>query len=177
MEIEAKILEVDVKAVERRLQALGAKVTFDGAHEAYAFDDERRSIRAAKSLLRLRREIDHGEERVTFTFKQKAGGKNVKRAVEHETIVESFAQARKILEGLGLRVTRVVRKRRREYSLGRTHYCFDTFKGVPTFLEIESASESAVVAAARQLGFSRNDLKPWTGVDVLKHYGVKSSST
>lgn len=177
MEIEAKILEVDAKAIGRRLKALGTRKTFDGTHEAFVFDDEQRSIHASHRLLRLRREVDRRGERVTFTFKRKVKTKSVKHAVEHETVVSSFDQARKILEGLGLRVTRVVRKRRKEYSLGRTHYCLDSVGNIPTYLEIEAPSQAGVIAAARKLGFTKDDLKPWTVGDVMKHYGVKPPST
>ncbi len=177
MEIESKVLDVDKKAIRRRLEALGAELTFDGTHDAYHFDTKDRRLGKEKSLLRLRREKDANGERVTMTFKRRVKGTVAKRAHEHEVVVSSFAAAERIVEGLGLHAVRRGKKRRAEYRLGKVHYCLDTIPGIPTYLEIEAPSERAVVAGAKRLGIGKKALKPWSLRDVLRHYGKKDCRT
>ena len=171
MEIEAKILEIDADRVGRTLAALGAVKHFDGTHEAYSFDDGH--LKKNGCLLRLRRERQSGGETVTMTFKRLVRTEVTKQAEEAEVSVSSFGNARRIIEGVGFRSVKVVRKRRVEYVLGKTHFCLDTIRGAPTYLEIEAPTQARVVAAAVKLGYKKDRLRPWTVIDVMKHYGLR----
>ena len=49
----------------------------------------------------------------------------------------------------------------------------DFISGIPPFMEIEGPGEKEVMKYAKLLGFSKDDIKNWTGSQVIEHYGIK----
>lgn len=161
-EIETKILEVDVKKTEKILKKLGAKLVFDGKIEFIRFkglgisDD---------SLLRVRKVGD----KVQLTFKKRNMKSRFLDSKEIETYVGDFNTTKDILLNLGFSIRSKGKKHRKSYVLGKTRFEFDTFKGIPTYLEIEG-SEASIKKYSKLLGFKEKDFKNWTQFQVLRYY-------
>lgn len=168
-EIEVKILEVDVERLEARLLELGAEKVFDGELDVIFYDFEDEWLAKREQRLRLRKVGDKTE----FTFKQKVSRKASKIEDEYQVNVSNFEEMRSILEFMGMRQTRRYKKNRISYVLGNTRFEFDTLMlGVPTFLEIEAESEAVLFEWIEKLGFEKSAALPWSGSDVLRHYGI-----
>jgi adenylate cyclase, class 2 len=168
-EVEVKILEVDIKAIVKKLEGMGAKKVFDGRSQARYFDYPDGRLKSAKSVLRLRSK----GELVELAFKRKnSDDKTVKSREETEVNVSDLETMGKILLALGMvELEPGLNKHRASYALEDAHFEFDTYEGVPTYLEIEAHSVERARYWVEKLGFSMRDTKPWTGKDVVKHYG------
>lgn len=168
-EIEVKILNVDKKAIEKKLISMGAKKVFEGDIHAIFFDFADQSIRKNKRTIRLRRE---GEKNV-LTFKEPVPHNNLKIRQEYETEVEDFNMTKKILENIGLFEWLSLKKRRTSYKLTDARFEFDKhhdqYDFVPEFLEIESKDIRTVYKYVKLLGFKKEDCKPWTILDIVKN--------
>lgn len=172
-EVEVKILEADVGAVERKLRALGAKKTFEGRMEIAYYDFPDKRLKKAKKLLRTRTKGNYTE----LTFKEKIRKGKAKTNLEHEVQVNDKRALEKILHCMGLQEVKLPgtatvgkTKHRISYSLRGMHFELDTFKGIPTFIEIEGPNLARVQEFVQKLGFEWKDAKPWTGKDVIQHY-------
>lgn len=133
-EIEVKILEIDVAAVQRKLNKLGAKKVLDEKLYALFFDTPDSRLHKHKELVRLRM---IGKD-AFLTFKRLRTKKRFKITDELETKVESFARMKSIIEGLGFRVTKRDTKRRISYTLHKSRIELDIHDDIPAYLEIES---------------------------------------
>jgi adenylate cyclase, class 2 len=166
-EIEVKILEINVKEVQQKLKKLGAKKVFEGEVIALYFDfPDKRMIKNGK-LVRLRKKGDE----IEFVIKEKISKEEAKIMKEHEVKITDFEEMSRILGLLGLQRYKSAQKHRITYVLEKVHFEFDTLPGIPTFLEIEAPTLGKVKEVAGKLGFSMEDCKPWSGGDVLRHYG------
>ena len=174
-EIEVKILEVDVAGIERKLQQFGAACVFDGEVAAVYFDFPDASLDQQQKVLRLRRVGKMTE--LALKVQEDTGDAEAKIRQEYQVLVGDPEITRQIVEGLGLRETRSIQKHRRSYCVtdpaaGAVHFELDTLPDIPTFLEIEAPTLDEVYRYVALLGFSREDAKPWSFVDVLRHYGL-----
>jgi predicted adenylyl cyclase CyaB len=169
-EIEVKILEVDQAAIEEKLISLGAIKCFEGDIQALLFDFPDRRLDQADSFIRIR---SKGDE-VELAFKRRIlGDDTVKRYEETEVTVSDKAVMADILLKLGLVNTVVGRKKHRiSYATEGAHFELDTFDGMPTFLEIETADKRLLEEWVARLGYRMEDTKPWGGRQVYEHYGV-----
>lgn len=161
-EVEVKILEIDVEKTKQKLESLGAVKKFDGPVKSvyYILDDKR--------LLRIRK---LGEKTIV-TYKKQLPAVETKTAEEHETRVDDFDKVKKIFDALGYRAKDLDEKYRVSYSLDDASIEIDSREGVPSFLEIEAQTEKKLKEIVEKLGFRMEDTKPWSGKDVLKHYGI-----
>jgi adenylate cyclase, class 2 len=160
-EIEAKVLEVDVELLRKKLEAMGAKKVFDGEMNASWFGP------AQGRVIRLRRE---GEKKVLCvkTSLKKSGG--VRQAQESEMQVESLEETRKVLEGLGYSEKSRATKKRVSYELDGARFEIDSYEGIPPLLEIEAKSAEKVMEGVERLGYQKEDVKPWSFKEVREHY-------
>ncbi len=167
-EIEAKILEIDRRAVETTVQKLGARKVFDGVIDFRYFDLPGGRLKDRGVVLRLRKKGAIGELTVKTNLMRTVGAKTAK---EIESSVD-FEKTKIILETLGFKETLKTKKHRIEYVLGDVHFEIDKLPGIPWFLEIEAPSAKKILQTAKLLGFSKKDIKPWWLEDVKKHYGI-----
>lgn len=175
-EIESKFLEVDVQAIRKKLLQLGAQKTFDGIINSTNFDFSDLRLKKAGKLIRLRTRGDI----VELTYKHSLPSPIAKESEEWEIQCNNYDAIVHILQAVGLEDRKNFlsedspenrRKHRESYSVGKTHFELDTFDGIPTFLEIEAESIEAINEWAEKLALSPEEGKPWTGKDVLRHYG------
>jgi len=73
--------------------------------------------------------------------------------LEAQVEVGDFDAAQSLLEAMGFIALRYQENYREEWQLGDVVFDFDTWLGLPTFLEIEGPDEPAVQHAADSLGF------------------------
>ncbi len=145
-EYEAKFLSVDVAGLQAKLAALGAVRAFPRTlltrkiFENDALEDG--------AWLRLRDEGTHS----TLTLKQVTDATTIDGTTEIETEVADLRAMSEILHRLGLREVRYQENYREEWRLGEVVFDFDTWPGLPTFVEIEGPDEAAVRRAAAAAG-------------------------
>lgn len=133
-EIEIKILEIDGKKLRRMLHVHGAKLKYSGTMVAHFF----RGANGKK--IRLRNLGSH----VTLTAKERVNDDTMLHNHEHEVEVSSFETTAAILEMAGLRKYGDSIKTRESYTLDDITYDFDTYPGIPEYLEIEAQSHEKV---------------------------------
>lgn len=152
-EYEAKFLAVDVAGLQARLAALGAA-------QALPRTLLTRKIFENDSLdggawLRLR---DEGT-RSTLTLKQVTDATTIDGTKEIETEVADLHAMADILRRVGLTEVRYQENYREEWRLGEVAFDFDTWPGLPTFLEIEGPDEASVRQAAELLGLDYSEAR------------------
>lgn len=171
-EIEIKILEINKDEVIKKLIKLGAKKVFDGPMNSIYLDRDK-ELRDTKKTLRIRQKGD----KCIVTFKIKKEDRDVKIADEYETEVKDFEEAKLIFKNLGFDEYKTDFRNRVSYKLKNSLVEIDTFlkahNYVPTFLEIESPNKEEIKEVAKLLDFSENQLKPWSGKEVLEYYKKK----
>lgn len=170
-EIEAKILEVNKPKLIKKLKEFGAKKSLDENVTALFYDFPDKKLHKNKSILRLRKK----GKIVELTFKKHISKTKAKISEEIEVNVLDFPKTQRILESIGLKLGKISKKHRLSYTIGKTHFEFDTFPNTPTFLEIEAPSEKILEKYIKLFGFKASDAKAWTGGQVLEYYKKKQS--
>jgi len=145
-EYEAKFLSVDVAGLQAKLTALGAVRAFPRTLlTRKIFEND---ALEGGAWLRLR---DEGT-RCTLTLKQVTDSTTIDGTTEIETEVTDLPAMSKILHRLGLREVRYQENYREEWRLGEVAFDFDTWPGLPTFVEVEGPDEASVRQAAAAVG-------------------------
>lgn len=162
-EIEAKILDIDPEAVEKRLRGLGARKIFEGEVTGIQFDRGRGNLRKRGEQLRLRR---HGDE-VQLTFKKATRRGRVRTSKEFQVTVSDFEMTGRILKAIGFRSSPAITKERTSYQLGKVRIEIDRYPSLAPLIEIEAPSEEQIVRVTRQLGFDPKRLKHATGAEIM----------
>jgi len=169
LEIEGKILEIDVDRITSLLEEMGAIRVFDGELDVIFYDFCDSRLRESGKRLRLRKMGDDAQ----FTFKQKISHEGVKIEDEYEVMTTSFDDMQKILEFIGMNKVRRYKKYRISYELEDAKFEIDTLMdGVPSILEIEAKDAESVYTWAEKLGYARGDVLSWSGSEVLRYYGI-----
>lgn len=170
-EIEVKILEVNKEEIIKKLESLGAEKHFEGILEALFFDSKEK-LRNSGEVFRLRREGD----KIFMTHKKKIDISKAKVMDETEVEVSNFDEAKKIIEGLGFKVFRTLKKKRVSYKLGDVKFELDEYLDehsfVPLFLEVEASNLDILKENVEKLGFSMENCKPWSTKDLIEHYSA-----
>jgi adenylate cyclase, class 2 len=145
-EYEAKFLSVDVVGLQAKLAALGAVQAFPRTLlTRKIFEND---ALEGGAWLRLR---DEGT-RSTLTLKQVTDATTIDGTTEIETEVADLRAMSEILHRLGLREVRYQENYREEWCLGEVVFDFDTWPGLPTFVEVEGPGEASVRQAAAAAG-------------------------
>jgi len=152
VEIEVKVPVADVAAIKSRAEKLGYPIHQDRHFEAnILYDYPDRSLSLSGCLLRVR----ETPEGALFTFKGKVvHDPNFKVRPEVETLCESGASLRSILENIGLRPFFRYEKFREEYSGEGGLLCLDELP-FGHYLELEGEPD-AIEALATALDLDRS---------------------
>ncbi|MBN1451848.1 MAG: class IV adenylate cyclase [Anaerolineales bacterium] len=146
-ETEVKFYVKDLKRVEERLRALGARSIQARVYEVnLRYDLPDSSLRQGGKVLRLRQ-----DERVRLTYKgpsQRSDG--VLSRAEFETALDDFESGRNILEALGYIPVATYEKHRSTYELGELHIMLDELP-YGDFVEIEGPDAPALQKASKEL--------------------------
>jgi len=165
-EIELKVLEIDVKEIQRKLVQLGAKKVEDCIIRDRIFDFSDRRIEKKGDVLRVRQQGN----KTVLTYKAGTKKKSeFKEADEHETCVDDFDTVCSVLKHLGLEAWIRIEKRRISYIHGKTKIEIDKYPTIPAYLEIEGSKE-AIMNVLKKLGYTMKDTTTMSSTYVLKHY-------
>lgn len=149
-EVELKFLNIDIVTIEAKLKKLGAKKKFDTNMRNIMFFHKKIDVDSndsSKLFLRLR-EID-GVSYLTFKGPNKHATMHVRD--EYETKIDDIETTLRIFKELGFSFKEFA-KVRRHYELGKWHFEIDTWKGLPTFLEVEAATPNELIKACDAVG-------------------------
>jgi adenylate cyclase class 2 len=157
MEIETKFLVLDLKKIEIRLQAMGARLVQPRQFEQnLRFDLPDGSLRKSYRVLRLRK-----DEHAILTYKGPGTGEveGIRAREEWEVTVSDFEVMRKILQLLGYILQFTYEKYRTTYAMDQTHVMLDELP-FGFFVEIEGETRSDITALAARLHLDQNRAIP-----------------
>jgi len=165
-EIEVKILNVNKKEMQKKLEKLGAVKDFDGELKQIYYDIMDNHLRNCKKSLRLRKACN----KTYLTFKHKLNTHKAKICDEFELEVSDFNKMHRILKEAGFEELKKADKYRTSYKLDKTHFELDTYPNEPTLLEIEAPNIKTIEKYVKLLGYTMNDAKAWSYAEILEHY-------
>lgn len=171
-EIEVKFLEVNPKAIEGKLLALGAKKVYDRIFRDRVFDYPDWRLDNDHSWLRLR---DKGDK-ITLSFKKRLGvekGKDDGGMEEVEIKVGDFEKTTVILEKLGMIQKFNEEKRRVHFELDGVDVDIDTWPLMKPYLEIEGGNWEEVKEMAEKLGMDWGKKRITGAMQFYREYGIE----
>lgn len=151
-EIEVRFIEVDVAALQSRLENLGAIDCGVTLMKEVIFYDNKLNWIKQRRFVRLREAW--GKKILTFKHHEELA---VDGTEEIETEVESLDAVKEILEKIGLVAYREQEKRCHRFTLDKVEIDFITWPKIPVLVELEGKSEADLKQAANRLGLSWND--------------------
>jgi adenylate cyclase class 2 len=174
LEIEVKFHLKDVESFQRRLPSCGAEFKTFANETNIRYEDQEKSLRPRKILLRLRQ-----ADSVTLTYKSKPPESDPDFKVHHEVEVtlSDFEAMRQILEYIGFHPVQIYEKKRATWRFSNTLLCVDQMP-YGNFIEIEGAPDN-IRQAARDLGFEWKDRILFNYLEIFetlkKHLGLPFS--
>jgi adenylate cyclase, class 2 len=163
-EYEAKILNINVNQITKKLQELGAKRKSQKIQKRYVYDLKPKQN---NSWLRLR---TNGEE-TTLTIKE-IKNNNIDGTKENEIIVDDFEKTNLLLRNLGYSPKGYQENKRISYLLDNVKIEIDFWPRIPPYLEIESDSIKKVKDTIKKLGYNISDSTSINTDEVYKKYGI-----
>lgn len=153
-EIETKVLDIDVKAILKKLALLGAKKISKTRLAVTWY--RLKGVKEGEDPWFLRiRSNSEGVNEVTWKAKSDILGK----ARKHKEINFKIAEPERLsdlLEELGLEKYAFQEKDRVSFALKDWRFDLDQYPKMPAFLEIEGKSEKHVKEAMKLLGLEKN---------------------
>jgi len=167
--IEVKVLNIDVKAIEKKLLSFGAKkIKSNELMKEMIFDYPDYRIKKGENLLRLRK-IGHDN---ILTFKHSIEKKKFRVAEEYELKVDDGENMKSIFLGLGLILTKTREKKRTTYKSGNVFFEIDKYPQIPTYLELEGP-KAEINKWIKRLEINPGKATNMNVSEVIKFYGVK----
>lgn len=177
MEMEVKILDIDIEDVRKRMKEAGAMLVKDEDQENRIFDFPDGRLLKERGYARLRNVKDRrdGSIQHTMTTKRMLSQEKYKVMDEHETVISSGEEGEGIFLALGLQLSHVIRKSRESYRYKDTLVEIDInekeFFPVP-YLEVESASEAELEETVSLLGYTMADATSRTMYEIMRDMGL-----
>lgn len=174
-EIEAKILNIDIKNLEEKLKVIGAKRISEKFFRSTTFDYPGFPMDKQAAWVRLRDEGD----KVTMAYKKRLGivdldkGTNDSGMEEIEVAVSDYDLTTQFLLKLGLVVKFSQEKRRITWQKGSVTYDIDTWPRLDPYLEIEGDTWEAVDNAISELGFDLKDKVICSATQIYEMSGIR----
>lgn len=150
IEYEARVLEINVEEVEKKLRELGAV-----KEEVHDFRRHTYDLKPAEEMSWIR--LRTNGKKTTLTIKE-VTSHTVDGTKELEVEVEDFDEMNRILERLGFNYKSYQENRRISYKLDGVCVEIDSWPLIPTYMEIEGKSEEDVYRVAEMLGYKKEDL-------------------
>tara|TARA_Y200000002_G_C22619965_1_gene637729 strand:- start:168 stop:1274 length:1107 start_codon:yes stop_codon:yes gene_type:complete len=169
-EIEIRVLNIDVKKIRdilnktRKAKLIQPKRLMKVSYYKHPKGNK-------DSLIRLR---DEGNQ-LTLTIKTKLKSKYV---IERQVVIDNEKEAEAILNFLGCELHYKVEKFRELWSFGGCdNISFDTYPGLPTYMEIDCKSMNSLKYVSRKLGYSPKDHQKKTAKHLYEdNYSIKLSN-
>ena len=150
VEIEAKFLDINPEEIRGKLKKLGARMVYpERLMRRKVFEHP---TNKENDWIRVRDEGD----KITLSYK-KLFDRSLHGTKEVVVEISDFEKACDILQGAQLRFVSYQETKREKWELGGSEITIDTWPWIPTFVEIESASEEKVKEVAERLRFRWED--------------------
>ena len=163
-EFEARILDIDMAAITKTLEALGAEKVADRELRRFVYDLEPGNDDA---WIRLRTDGTIS----TLTIKERRA-EAIDGMRELEIVVNDFDTAGLFLEQLGHLPRWKQENRRTSYVLDGIEIEIDSWPLIPTYLEIEGRSVGDVLAMIERLGLMPDEMTTLGTRDIYAKYGI-----
>lgn len=163
-EIETRFLEVDKKALVKKLLALGAEDKGEELLEETIFHAADGSWQY--KFIRLRKKGN----KTHLTYKTNPKQK-INSALEIDFEVSDHDKCADFFKQLGLAENRRLEKYRHTLKLGKVTVDIDTWPKVPTYAEFEGPSVAAIKKVTDKLGLDWKKKFDGDAREVFKHYG------
>ena len=160
IEYELRVLEINKKEIQERLNKLNAVLVEDIFQKRYVYDF---NPIIPNKWIRLRT----NGNKSTLTIKNIESSK-IDGTKEIEIEVSDFDATNEILGELGYKPRGIQENKRIKYDLNGVEVDIDTWPKIPTYLEIEGANEAEVFNTLELLGIPKEKA---TSLDVQSIYG------
>ncbi|MFQ5816318.1 MAG: class IV adenylate cyclase [Candidatus Hydrothermarchaeaceae archaeon] len=172
------MLEIEVKAKLRRpvetrerLLAMGAKYVETKVQVDTYYNHPSRDFASTDEALRLREQ----DGRVILTYKGPKVDEVTKTREEVKVEVSELESADEILEQLGFRKVRRVRKKRNYYVLRGMKVMLDEVDGLGNYIEVEKPGEEyeprELIDFLREIGVDEKDMERRSYLELLMERG------
>ena len=148
-EYEVRVLEINVKDIEKKLKDIGTEFCWDKLQRRYVYDF---IPKVDGKWIRLRTNGD----KTTLTIKNLVSSE-IDGTQELEVSVGDFERTNLILKELGYEAKGYQENRRVQYILNGVEIDIDYWPLIPTYLEIEGSSEDDVYSVLSLLGLKKED--------------------
>ena len=173
-EYEVRVLDIDKDKIVEKLESMKAEFQWDLLQRRYVYD-----FKPAENgkWIRLRT----NGQKTTLTVKNVVTSE-IDGTQELEVEVDNFERCNLILKELGYEAKSYQENRRCQYLLNGVEVDIDSWPLIPTYLEIEGASEDAVYNAVDALGIEREKIvtkdvesiyKDIYNIDVAKYENLR----
>lgn len=163
-EIEFRLLNVDAKAIIKKLKENNAEFVGDWLQRRYCYD-----FKPAKknSWIRLRT----NGTLTTLTIKE-IGDSSITGTKECEIVVSDFETTNEILNKLGYIARSKQENRRIQFLLDGVEIDIDFWPKIPTYVEFEAQSEAQIQAVCAKLGIDYSYLITTDVQSIYRDYGI-----
>jgi adenylate cyclase class 2 len=151
-EIECRFLEIDKADLIKKLLELGAKDKGEKLLEETIIYDADLKWTEEERFVRLRKAGDE----IKLTYKEHREH-TVDGTYEIEFEIGDLKKAELMFERIGLQVYRHQHKKRHTLLFNGVTFDIDTWPKIPTYVELEGESESALQEAAKSVGLDWKD--------------------
>lgn len=165
-EFEAKILDVNVSEILKKLEELGAEKLAEKDMKRFVYDIEKTDV-SCKSWIRLR----HDGEKATLTLKE-VQASTVDGTKEIEFEVGDFSVTNEFLQKIGFLPNGYQENKRVSFKLGNACIELDSWPKIPPYIEVEAGSVEEVEKVVKLLGFEMQDTVSITVGEVYQKYGL-----
>ncbi len=165
VEMETKILDIDVESVSARLTKMGAAKVYDGERLITYLDTKDRRLQSKGQILKV---TDEGSVKVSISTPIEGHATNTEQ-------IKYKASRRKeavdLLDRLGFRAFAEVRQRRISFELDGIDVDIDLFPQIPPFAEVDMADNPlSLDTFLEQLGIATNKRVIMSTPEVYKKY-------
>ncbi len=168
IEIEERVLDIDVEKIIAKLETLGATKVGEWHQKRYVYDFN--PVRE-NEWIRLRT----NGEKVTLTYKN-IEDISLTGTKELEVEVEDFEKTNELLNILGYMPKAFQENKRIRYLLEGTEVDIDFWPLIPAYLEIEVSSKEEVEKIENMLEVNKEKITYLNCSDIYKNiYGIDSS--
>ena len=180
IEKEIKILDINIKKVIRLLEKHGATKTFKWEIKDIYFDyhkiNKKKHYKNANvsmekewRLFRIRKKW----KTVLFTIKKKVKHSKIKVAHEKELPITCYKSFSRVLKKYWLTKTREKTKKRISYYKSGIEFDIDTYKWMPTLLEIEAKNNKQINKWIKRLKLKDHKKKKFWSRRLFDYYWLK----
>ena len=167
-EYELRFINFKKKELISKLKSFGGKQIHKPI--IYEYIVFKHPLEKKNTYIRVRKEFNH----TTFTYKKKT---NQKFCDEYEIEVSDYDTLINMLYMMGFKKLYGIQKLREKWFInGCKEIVFDTYPGIPEYMEIECDSEAKVLSLASKLNLKEE--KMFHVPDILYNlYGIKPSKS